>query len=254
MDPIHQTLRWIHIIVGTIGLVLFWFPVLTRKGGRVHRAVGSWFIRCALIVSVTAVVSCIWAWLSPATFLNRQTIDPATSMQLRFFFGILGILALVSLQGAQFGAAALRLRDDPKAFSALPILSGLVGQAAFSAAMLIWCGRLLASSRFQSPNVILVILGILALLDAGQQYGYLRAPTSKPSMQIHIESLLGCGIAFHTAALVTIINRFTNLNLTGPLAMIPWLLPTIIGVPAIVMAVRRHSRQQPKAGEAEIQN
>ena len=36
LEAFHHALRWSHIAVGSIGLVLFWVPTLSKKGGRLN--------------------------------------------------------------------------------------------------------------------------------------------------------------------------------------------------------------------------
>ena len=59
----------------------------------------------------------------------------------------------------------------------------------------------------------------------------------------HLECMIGCGIAFHTAALITIVNSVLKLQLPGALNLVPWLLPTVIGVPAIIVVSARYAKK-----------
>ena len=56
-------------------------------------------------------------------------------------------------------------------------------------------------------------------------------------------SMLGCGIAFHTAFIVFGAQRLWAYELAGPLAVVPWLLPTVIGIPAIVIRTGYYRRK-----------
>ena len=47
-----------------------------------------------------------------------------------------------------------------------------------------------------------------------------------------MNSMLGGGIAFHTAFLVLGAGRLFGISLDGAWAAVTWLLPTIVGVPA----------------------
>jgi uncharacterized membrane protein len=48
----------------------------------------------------------------------------------------------------------------------------------------------------------------------------------------HMGSMLGGGIAFHTAFLVIGAGRLLDTQLTGFAAVVPWILPSLIGIPA----------------------
>lgn len=59
----------------------------------------------------------------------------------------------------------------------------------------------------------------------------------------HLNALLGCGIAFHTAFAVCGINRILPLDLPGTWQVVPWILPAAIGLPAGVLLTRYYRRQ-----------
>ena len=72
----------------------------------------------------------------------------------------------------------------------------------------------------------------------------------QPWLHQHLEAMIACGIAFHTAALVTIVNRVLELRIDGPLAFLPWILPTLIGVPGAHLAKRRLAASRGKPDPA----
>ena len=47
---LHEIARALHIVGGTVGLATFWLPLVTRKGGRLHRRVG-WIYVMAMLVA-----------------------------------------------------------------------------------------------------------------------------------------------------------------------------------------------------------
>ncbi len=59
----------------------------------------------------------------------------------------------------------------------------------------------------------------------------------------HLGSMLGGGIAFHTAFIVFGVQRLVAYELTGALAVVPWILPTVVGIPAIVIWTRHYKRR-----------
>ncbi len=40
MQLLQSIFVWIHVLAGFIGLISFWVPVLTRKGGKQHKLFG----------------------------------------------------------------------------------------------------------------------------------------------------------------------------------------------------------------------
>jgi len=59
----------------------------------------------------------------------------------------------------------------------------------------------------------------------------------------HMGSMLGGGIAFHTAFAVFGLQRIWDYSFAGALGVLPWTLPTLIGVPGIVLGTRHYRRK-----------
>ena len=56
-------------------------------------------------------------------------------------------------------------------------------------------------------------------------------------------AILGGGIAFHTAFLVLGAGRLIGLRFDGLAGVIPWILPSLIGIPASEIWVRYYKRK-----------
>src|SRR5207245_9038757 len=92
MAELFQGLRWLHIAAGAVALVLFWIPLIVRKGGTLHIRIGWAYVACMSCVVVTAFamsgmvfakplgVRHIHAPISPAqlaTLLRNQRLSSA---------------------------------------------------------------------------------------------------------------------------------------------------------------------------------
>jgi len=55
--------------------------------------------------------------------------------------------------------------------------------------------------------------------------------------------MLGGGIAFHTAFLVIGAGRLLGAQLSGFVAVVPWVLPALIGIPATAIWVGYYRRR-----------
>ena len=64
MEYIFSFSRLIHIIAGFVALLVFWIPIVTRKGRKLHRTSGWIFVSSMATVSVTALYMGIYriAW------------------------------------------------------------------------------------------------------------------------------------------------------------------------------------------------
>ena len=59
----------------------------------------------------------------------------------------------------------------------------------------------------------------------------------------HIGAILGAGIAFHTAFAVFGASRLFEFRLPGAWQVVPWILPALVGIPAIVLTTRHYRRK-----------
>ncbi len=57
MDFIQESIRWMHVIPGFIGLTAFWVPIFAKKGGNRHIFFGTIFLYCAYIVLGSAFLA-----------------------------------------------------------------------------------------------------------------------------------------------------------------------------------------------------
>ena len=99
----------------------------------------------------------------------------------------------------------------------------------------------------------MILLFALSPIGIGAGSGnlrYMNTPPSSPRgwMYEHLGAMLGAGIAFHTAFAVFGSTRLFDIGLTGWIAIIPWVLPAAIGIPATVIWTRHYRR---KFGELE---
>jgi hypothetical protein len=58
-----------------------------------------------------------------------------------------------------------------------------------------------------------------------------------------MNAMIGTGIAFHTAFAVFGSGRLFDLGLEGWVAVIPWILPALIGIPAVAIWTRHYQRK-----------
>lgn len=114
----HALLRLVHIGAGSLGLLFFWIPIFAKKGGRVHLAAGRVFVWLSMVIVATAVVSCVWALVSPIHFsgitreLTAGEIEHLSG-RIRFFFSVLGVLTTWFVASMRVGIRAVRTRKDP---------------------------------------------------------------------------------------------------------------------------------------------
>lgn len=227
----------VHIVAGAVALIAFWGPVLSRKGGPVHRRWGRVFT-IALYVA---------AWCAIGMALLNLTIasdrHPVLKDRIAFegLFGwmmlYLGILALgMTRYGIEAGRGG-RTGGAPPTLSNLALQLAVLTTAAWCA----WFGW-----RSGQPLMIL-----LALLGFGSALTFLwamlrPARIAQAHVREHLKAMVGAGIAAYTAFLSVGLLRVVPEHVFNPLI---WALPSIVGVPIILVHLARLARPRPEPAE-----
>lgn len=236
MEGLLTAARYTHILFGFIGLALFWLPVFVRKGGLWHRRVGRWFYWCANLVLGAAGVSLGTRFLGLA--LDGE--GPRTHPEGFAFLLFLSYLAWVTWVGLRHGVLVLSLKEDREAYRTR--LNLLLGYSAHAASVVLIAYAL----YYQPPNqIILFALSPIGFGTASGILAFHRIKDASPKAWFyeHMGSLLGTGIAFHTAFAVFGATRLFELGFHGWISVVPWVLPAAIGIPAIVIWTRYYRRR-----------
>lgn len=236
MEMLLDANRWIHIIFGFIGLAAFWVPIFARKGGSTHRAAGKVFRYSAMVVVAAAGLAVAFHSLRALMEGHAVSSNPDGWSFLVF----LGYLALVTGGILSHGFGVLRHKRSLAALDSpyrRATAWSMIGSSVFIVAWALY---------WQPPNAILLYalspigigngLAILAVLK-GRRDG-----PGQWKLE-HLNALLGCGIAFHTAFAVFGLNRITSIDLPGAWQVLPWILPAAIGIPASMIWTRYYRRQ-----------
>lgn len=236
MDFFGEIARFIHVAFGAIGLAAFWIPVFARKGAVNHVRFGKVFVWSAYIVLAAAAI----ALTARLADLSIRNIGPAEEPMLFAFIVFLGYLTFVTFVIVRHGMEVLRHKRDPAALRTTLNIALSYASIAASVAIILY------AVLFSPPNKILLFA--LSPIGFGNGYGQLRymksgRPSKRGWMYEHLGAMLGSGIAFHTAFAVFGSTRLFDIGLTGWIAVIPWVAPTIIGIPAITIWTRHYRRQ-----------
>lgn len=221
MDLIFKVLLWAHIPAGFIGLVLFWIPAIVKKGGHIHIKVGKAYVFSMWIVVITALL------MSIINAINKEYMVAA----------FLGFLAVLTSQSLWYAIAILKYKKDvPTSLLKLNKIMNLI--IFFSGlGLLIW-GILL---KMQGFAILLVIFGILGLTSAGVAFRSLtKANENSNWLREHIGGMIGSGIASHTAFFAFGGGVFFGSIFSGPMLLIPWASPGIIGTIMIIYTTRKY--------------
>ena len=232
-----------HVATGFIGLVAFWIPVFARKGGRLHVRVGRVYAYCAYVVTLSAVT------VSAGRIVSYQVqgigfADRPDLYGFALFLGYLGVVTFATVRQAMRVVATRRTPEKLRT----PFHEAL-GWASIAGSVTVIAYALAVWSDL-SP--ILLGLSPIGLFIGPGMLRLMRNPGARHMgwFYSHLGSMLGGGIAFHTAFAVFGAQRVWAYELAGPFAIVPWILPTIIGIPAIIVWTRYYRRKFAPAASA----
>ncbi len=236
MDWLHGVFRNIHIIGGFVGLFLYWIPILSKKGSPLHRKVGVFWVWLARVVLMTAFLG-ILMYVPKLMAAEEYLFTHPNSYAFIMF---LGYLSLVTYVVTVYAVAVLKHKTDVTQL-ATPFMKSM---AYLSILLSVW---IIFYALVYKPDAKLVLLALspVGLTTGWGMLNYMKGEqTSKRAwLYEHLGSMIGAGIAFHTAFAVFGMTRMFDIGLTGWVAVIPWVLPTIIGIPASVLW-RRHYQKK----------
>ena len=242
MAELFKDIRWIHIAAGTIALVMFWIPVAASKGGRLHVRIGWVYAGCMSVVVATAFSMSGLAFASPLG--GRQLSHPLSAQQAAQFIResrevafFLAYLGGVTLAAGWQGIGVMRTRRDPKSFRTPFVLS-------LNVVVVLAALGSLALGIFSPSAIFAAMSSVGFVVSGGNLFYLLRGPATRMDFWYqHISSMIGTGIAGYTAFLV-----FGGRHLLAPLVqpqyyILFWLLPTVIGSPAIALTIAYYKRK-----------
>lgn len=229
MTTLHGLLVDAHIVIGSIALVLFWVPAFARKGSPLHVRAGRIYVFCMYFVAITAFVASLMVIADPLGIRHPDGL-PAGADAARVAAGnragslFLLMLSVLVFTSVRHGLAALSERRRPGALSrplhrALLVTLGVLGLA--TGALGVYFGHLL-----------LIIFGGIGLFAAAGMFRDTRRVSMSPRELVvaHLNGLIGSGIGAYTAFFAFGGSRFLAEVLPGQWQVIPWVLPTVIGV------------------------
>ncbi len=211
MDQLKSIILIIHIAVGSLSLIVFWIPVLVKKGGDIHIKVGKLYVFLMWIVVITAII------LSLINLYFKAYIIAA----------FLGFLSIITAHPLWYGMVILKHKKEIT--SRVKRINLLLNWFLFlgGAGLFIWALIL----KVQGQAILLIIFGIIGMASALPMIRGGDKPVNW--LAAHIQGLLGTGIAAYTAFFAFGGSRIFGHIFTNQLIAIPWIMPTIMGIVGI---------------------
>ncbi|AZZ96390.1 hypothetical protein [Pseudoalteromonas sp. R3] len=238
MQYLHQFSLVLHIIVGSCALILFWVPVLAKKGSKIHNQAGRAYTYSMQMVALSGILCCFLVLLDPIVIYQAsysQALNKAlfidTARERASFLLMLSFLVLTSVM---HGVRALR---DKASRQSLMRADMVVNYIALCCSAL-YVGYL--GSR--GGHILYMVFSVLSLVIVIRMMRYSFANTVKPGQWVveHLSAMIGSGIAAYTA-FSAVGGRYLLAELLGEQAILmAWLAPTIIGTIGLIITKRRY--------------
>lgn len=252
-ESLYMLLRRSHIFVGFLGVAAFWVPVLAKKGGRLHVIGGRTFEWCVYYAVATSLIACGRYLLTPHhfAFIDRPGISAAELGEIQyaqFFLTMLAFLAWIVLTEMRRGVRAVRLRSKTAEEYRSAEGRFWLYSLPFAAVALIGFGVYRLVHGASSIHWLSIIVPVMTLAEMPKKRRFFLNPrSSKMSWwYTHMECMLGCGIAFHTAGFVFTtqwLAKNRGIELPGIWKLVPWVIPALIGTPATHLWIRQYKKK-----------
>jgi len=241
MSLTYQALLFIHVVVGFLSLVLFWIPVVVKKGSAMHIRAGHWYTKAMYIVGFSALILALMLMIDPISvkfpvndFDSELKIKVIQQMRTSGLF-LLAISVLV-LVGVRHGLQSVRAKGNQalmRRADSLVINIALLGVGICLA---------VAAAGGSPMNVLYYIFAGLCSVTAinNLRFCLKKKVTRGEQIIAHISGIVGAGIGSHTAFFVFGANRFLSELLSGYTAIIPWVLPGVVGTLIIVQQSKKY--------------
>lgn len=242
MLTLHTTLLYLHIVLGAIALVLYWMPIITRKGSKLHINAGKVFYYLMLIVSGSGIVLSLLGLCDPVgiyTVGKQMTAAQIERMlvwriPLSQFLLLLSLLTWVTVRHAM---GVLRAKSDRRMlrrwFYQGPVL------------LLFPTALYVAYQGLTVGMPLLVIFAVVSLVTASTISLYVYKKEIKPRAWIieHFSSMVGSGIAVYTAFFAAGGRRMLSQWLPEQWQLVSWLAAPVIGVTAMILLTGYYKRK-----------
>jgi uncharacterized membrane protein len=224
MEEMFAVFRVVHIAAGFVALILFWLPLLTKKGGKAHNRTGWIYVWSMALVAVSAFYMGVY----------RVAFDEAATIERTSFSWFLIFISVLSGVSALYGMRVLNHKKRKRAHRhpldiMAAIILGLAG-----------AGISIYGISLGSP--LLTYFPLLGPLLAGIQLKYwLKVPEKKMHwVYEHFGGMISCGISTVTAFTVFGAPKLMNIESTS---LVLWLLPTIVLFPIMAGFVVQYDRK-----------
>jgi uncharacterized membrane protein len=236
MNIIHSALFFIHIIVGSMALLLFWVPFLTKKGSLNHRKFGRHYANVMYAVAASGALMALMVIYAPLVIkhqmVNENTNTELLALNVRIFWSFLLYLSLLTFVNVRHGILVVKHKTQHANMRQWSHL--------FSIGLLLVSGIMLFSFGIIYSNTLHIVFGVLGAVLALRNGHFCLSKSVSTNRWLveHLSAFIGSGIAAYTAFLA-----FGGRNMFAGLdqwQLFFWITPGVIGAIAITRMSRKY--------------
>jgi hypothetical protein len=220
-----------HITTGAVGLVLFWVPVIGRKGGETHRRLGRVFVWCLIATGISATGMSLCTITDPIGTHPQLSLEPDL---VRGLFGWMMLyLSVLTISLAWHGLVTIRRKAEHPAHRAW-FSVGLQCAAILVALNCALQGWLIGQPLMMGIAIVGVASGVTNLA-----FIFKAKPSRMAYLKEHVKALVGAGISVYTAFMTFGLARLFPSHAFNPTL---WAVPIVVGISLIIFHHRRIDR------------
>lgn len=233
MQTLHTILLYLHIALGAVALLLYWLPIMVKKGSKLHISAGNIFYYIMLLVSGSGVVLSLLGLADPVAIYaagKQLTSEQVQRMlvwriPLSQFLLLLSLLTWVTVRHA---IGVLRTKHN-RALLRRWNYQGPVLLLYPTALYIAWQGITVGMP-------LLIIFACVSLVTASTISWYVYKTEVSPRAWIieHFCAMVGSGIAVYTAFFAAGGRRLLAQWLPGDWQLISWLAAPVIGTVVLI--------------------
>ena len=242
MHTLHTVLLYLHIALGAVALLLYWLPIIVRKGSKLHISAGNIFYYIMLLVSGSGVVLSSLGLADPvAIYAAGKQLNPEQIQRmlvwrvpLSQFLLLLSLLTWVTVRHA---IGVLRAKADRSLLRRWYYQAPVI--LLFPTALYVaWQGITVGMP-------LLIIFACVSLVTATtiSLYVYKKEVSPRAWIIEHYSAMVGSGIAVYTAFFAAGGRRMLAELVPENWQLVSWLAAPVIGTIVLIALTGYYKRK-----------
>lgn len=239
MNTLFTLSQTLHILAGSLALILFWMPAILKKGSANHSRFGRYYVYAMYLVAATGSTMATLGLMDPLALMdapsNDSTILAQQLLARRSTWFFLLFLSLLTITTLRHGVLVLRHKQQRQHLTAPIHLMLMITLTLTGPLLAIW-------GYSQNQTLLMIFGGLGTVVGAGFLHYSMKANLTKMEWWIeHLGAMIGSGIACYTAFFAFGGSRLFAEY--GNLQLLSWILPGIIGTAFIRMLSKQYRRK-----------